>query len=104
MWTTLVNHVSRFAAAYLDCRLDKELLHLPNGGIINTSGMAWQDSNNQAAKLYQVRRLPNGKWFRVNGMQHQTTLTRQNLAQVKQVLEQWNEHLEEMGWLREMAS
>lgn len=97
----VTNFIAPLAHQYFDWYHDKDFLYLPNGGMVPLRPHGWQDKQANRAALFQVKRLPNGTWFKVASIRNQATMSMRDLAEVKKTLENWNGRIEQQGWLRE---
>ena len=100
----VTNFIAPLAHKYFDWQQDKDFLYLPNGGIVPLRPHNWQDKKANRAALFQVKRLPNGTWFKVASIRNQATMSTRDLAEVKKTLENWNNRIEQQGWLREQTA
>lgn len=102
MWlSNIINTLSPMASKYLNCQTGKDFLTFPNGGMLPTQIYGWQDRDEKVASLFQVKRLPNGKWLKVTAFEHEVEINLKDTEGIKKTLDRWNQSLEQMGWLRE---
>jgi hypothetical protein len=96
----VMDWVTPFACRYLECYEDDMQLFLPNGGMLPLRPLAWVDGEDRMADVFRVKRMPNGMWFKVESVRRQTAIPIQDVAQIKRTMEEWNQTLEDVGWLR----
>ena len=95
--------VSPFACRYLECYEEDEFLFLPNGGMLPLRPLAWVDGEDRFAKVFRVKRMPNGMWFKVEAVRRQADIKMSDVPHIKRTMEEWNQSLEGIGWLRDVS-
>lgn len=103
-WQNFVlGRMAQVLAPVLNLPVKNHHLTLPNGDRLSLNPTSWQDAQGKKANLYQVMRLPDGRWFKVDAVQEEQTLPFNAQKGLRQALEGYVQKLEREGNLREVS-